>query len=98
MAEQRPHKALVAGSNPAGPISVADFRQRGVPQGLPDCGLRLESAIHFGADRMPDFVQLLSSSFPGYLRDLETLVNIDCGTHIKVGVDAVVQIVRERMI
>lgn len=47
---------------------------------------------------MPDFVQLLSSSFPGYLHDLETLVNIDCGTHTKVGVDAVVQIVRERMI
>ncbi len=46
---------------------------------------------------MNDLVSILTSLLPAYERDLEMLVNIDCGTHTKVGVDAVVQIVRERM-
>ncbi len=46
---------------------------------------------------MPDFVLALSSALPAYLRDLETLVNTDCGTHDKRGVDAVARVVRERM-
>ena len=45
---------------------------------------------------MDDFVERLSSSFPAYLNDLETLVNIDCGTHTKAGVDAIARIVRDR--
>ncbi len=46
---------------------------------------------------MTDFPALLSSAFPAFLRDLETLVNIDCGTHNKAGVDTVGRIVQERM-
>ncbi len=46
---------------------------------------------------MTDFPALLSSSLPAYLRDLETLVSIDCGTHNKAGVDTVGRIVQERM-
>jgi len=45
---------------------------------------------------MTDFVTALTADLPNYLRDLETLVNIDCGTHTKSGVDAVGRIVRER--
>ncbi len=46
---------------------------------------------------MTDFAALLSADFPTYLRDLETLVNIDCGTHNKAGVDAVGRMVQARM-
>jgi glutamate carboxypeptidase len=46
---------------------------------------------------MNDFAAILSAEFPNYLRDLETLVNPDSGTHHKAGVDAVVRVVRERM-
>jgi glutamate carboxypeptidase len=46
---------------------------------------------------MTDFAALLSSALPVYLRDLEMLVNIDCGTHNKAGVDTVGRIVQERM-
>lgn len=46
---------------------------------------------------MTDFTTTLSSSFSTYLNDLETLVNIDCGTHTKAGVDAVARIVRDRV-
>lgn len=46
---------------------------------------------------MTDFTQLLSDSLPQYLRDLETVVNIDCGTHNKAGVDAVVRVLHERL-
>ena len=46
---------------------------------------------------MADFTTLLSAMLPDYLRDLETLVNTDCGTHNKAGVDAVARVVRERM-
>ncbi|MBI4785592.1 MAG: M20 family metallopeptidase [Chloroflexi bacterium] len=46
---------------------------------------------------MTDFSALLSSALPNYLRDLETLVNIDCGTHSKAGVDAVARLVRDRL-
>ena len=45
---------------------------------------------------MTDFLSLISADLPNYLRDLETLVNIDCGTHNKAGVDAVARVVRER--
>lgn len=45
---------------------------------------------------MTDFVTPLTADLPNYLRDLESLVNIDCGTHTKAGVDAVGRIVRER--
>ncbi len=45
---------------------------------------------------MPDLSALLSSELPAYLRDLETLVNMDCGTHSKAGVDRVSAYVRER--
>lgn len=45
---------------------------------------------------MIDFVTALTADLPNYLRDLETLVNLDCGTHTKAGVDAVGRIVRER--
>jgi len=43
-----------------------------------------------------NLVSILSSYLPNYLRDLETLVNIDCGTHNKAGVDAVTRVMRER--
>ena len=46
---------------------------------------------------MNNFVSILSSYLPDYLRDLETLVNTDCGTHNKAGVDAVARVVRARM-
>jgi glutamate carboxypeptidase len=46
---------------------------------------------------MNNLTQLLSDSLPDYLRDLETVVNIDCGTHNKPGVDAVVRVLRERL-
>ncbi len=46
---------------------------------------------------MADLTALLSAMYPDYLRDLETVVNIDCGTHNKAGVDAVTRYVRERM-
>src|SRR5450759_449492 len=45
---------------------------------------------------MTDLLSLLSSALPNYLRDLETLVNTDCGTHNKAGVDAVGRVVRAR--
>lgn len=45
---------------------------------------------------MVDLTSLFTSSFPNYLRDLEALVNIDCGTTNKAGVDSVVRLVRER--
>ncbi len=45
---------------------------------------------------MTDFLSLIAADLPNYLRDLETLVNTDCGTHNKAGVDAVVRIVRAR--
>jgi glutamate carboxypeptidase len=46
---------------------------------------------------MTDFQASIAARLPDYLRDLETLVNTDCGTHNKAGVDAVAHIVRERM-
>jgi glutamate carboxypeptidase len=46
---------------------------------------------------MADFLASLSSTLPDYLRDLEALVNTDCGTHNKAGVDAVARVVRARM-
>ncbi len=46
---------------------------------------------------MDDFVTAISSDFPAYLRDLESVVNLDCGTDYKPGVDAVVRYLRERM-
>ena len=46
---------------------------------------------------MTDFTSILSNTLPNYLRDLETLVNIDCGTHNKAGVDAVARVLHERM-
>ncbi len=46
---------------------------------------------------MADFVSLLSPALPDFLHDLETLVNIDCGTHSKAGVDTIARIIRERM-
>ncbi|MCL5951162.1 MAG: M20/M25/M40 family metallo-hydrolase, partial [Chloroflexi bacterium] len=46
---------------------------------------------------MPDWTALLSSTFPDYVRDLETLVNIDCGTNNKTGVDRVVRLLRDRL-
>jgi glutamate carboxypeptidase len=45
---------------------------------------------------MPDLLSLLSSSFDDYLRDLEKLVNIDCGTGNKAGVDIAVNHLCER--
>ncbi len=46
---------------------------------------------------MNDLVPIISSALPAFLSDLETLVNIDCGTHHKPGVDAVGRVVGERM-
>lgn len=45
---------------------------------------------------MIDFISALEADLPSYLRDLESLVNIDCGTYTKTGVDAVGRIMRER--
>ena len=45
---------------------------------------------------MADFISSISADLPAYLGDLETLVNLDCGTHNKAGVDAVVRCVQER--
>jgi len=44
-----------------------------------------------------NLVSILTSYLPDYLHDLETLVNTDCGTHNKAGVDAVARVVRARM-
>ena len=46
---------------------------------------------------MTDFISSISADLSNYLHDLETLVNIDCGTHNKAGVDTVVRYVRERL-
>ncbi len=43
-----------------------------------------------------DFAALLSDTLPQYLRDLETLVNTDCGTTNQAGVDTVARVVRDR--
>ncbi len=43
-----------------------------------------------------DFSTHLTARLPAYLHDLETLVNIDCGTSNKAGVDAVARVLRER--
>ncbi len=45
---------------------------------------------------MTDFQASIAAMLPDYLRDLETLVNTDCGTHNKAGVDAVARVMRER--
>ncbi len=45
---------------------------------------------------MTDFIKSLTDQLPAYLRDLETLVNTDCGTHNKAGVDAIARVMRER--
>jgi glutamate carboxypeptidase len=45
---------------------------------------------------MADFTALFAPVLPDYLRDLETLVNLDCGTHNKAGVDQVARVMRER--
>jgi glutamate carboxypeptidase len=47
---------------------------------------------------MSDFISLLTTTLPNYWRDLETLVNADCGTHTKPGVDQVARLVRARAI
>ncbi|MBI5303411.1 MAG: M20 family metallopeptidase [Chloroflexi bacterium] len=46
---------------------------------------------------MTDFLGQLTTALPNYLRDLETLVNTDCGTHNKAGVDAIARVVHERV-
>ena len=46
---------------------------------------------------MTDFISSISADLSNYLHDLETLVNLDCGTHNKAGVDTVVRYVRERL-
>lgn len=46
---------------------------------------------------MTDFQTMLAAMLPAYLRDLEAVVNTDCGTHNKAGVDTVTRYVRERM-
>jgi glutamate carboxypeptidase len=43
-----------------------------------------------------DYLALLKSDFEKYMRDLESLVNLDCGTHNKAGVDTVSTIIQER--
>ncbi|MCL4393460.1 MAG: M20 family metallopeptidase [Chloroflexi bacterium] len=45
---------------------------------------------------MPDFLSLLSPAQADYLRDLETFVNTDCGTHNKAGVDRIAAAMRDR--
>ncbi|MBI5650627.1 MAG: M20 family metallopeptidase [Chloroflexi bacterium] len=45
---------------------------------------------------MSDFISLLVASLPNYLRDLETVVNADCGTYTKPGVDQVARLLRAR--
>lgn len=47
---------------------------------------------------MTDFQTMLVAMLPAYLRDLEAVVNTDCGTHNKAGVDTVTRYVRERML
>jgi len=47
---------------------------------------------------MNDFQTLIAGMLDDYLRDLEMLVNTDCGTHNKAGVDAVARQVRARML
>lgn len=46
---------------------------------------------------MSDVQAMIAGMLDEYLRDLETLVNTDCGTHNKAGVDVVTRYVRERM-
>jgi len=43
-----------------------------------------------------DFTALLTETLPQYFRDLETVVNTDCGTSNKAGVDSVVRLLRAR--
>ena len=45
---------------------------------------------------MTDFTSSISADLPNFLRDLEALVNIDCGTHNKAGVDTVARYVHGR--
>ncbi len=45
---------------------------------------------------MTDFSAMLLTTLPRYLDDLETLVNLDCGTHNKAGVDTVARLMRDR--
>lgn len=45
---------------------------------------------------MTDLVTWLNATLPNYMRDLETVVNTDCGTHTKAGVDAVARLMHER--
>ena len=45
---------------------------------------------------MTDYSKIVAGNLADYLRDLEMLVNLDCGTHLKPGVDAVAQLMRER--
>ena len=45
---------------------------------------------------MPDFLSVCTSLLPNHLRDLETFVNTDCGTHDKAGVDAIARSMQER--
>lgn len=42
------------------------------------------------------FSDFIASQFAEYLRDLESTVNIDCGSHLKKGVDQVGEIVQKR--
>ena len=46
---------------------------------------------------MSDFIALLNNTLSIYLRDLEMMVNTDCGTYSKAGVDTIAQRMRERM-
>ncbi len=46
---------------------------------------------------MNEFVDSLNADFSAYVRDLEALVNVDCGTYNKAGVDRVAALLRERM-
>jgi glutamate carboxypeptidase len=61
------------------------------------CNLK-SAIIFFWSYRMTDFSKMITEALPHYWRDLETLVNIDCGTHNKAGVDVVARLVRTRMI
>ena len=45
---------------------------------------------------MTDLTALLAANLPAYLRDLETLVNTECGTHNKAGVDSVARRMADR--
>ena len=66
---------------PAAPPGGADRLARWHPCTLP--------ARPSAADELAELEEILEDELPAYLEDLATLVNVDCGSYTKAGVDQV---------